>query len=401
MTDIKKIIIVNAHWNNRGDEAALMAVVKGLKERYHGCHIQIIIKDGKSVEQFPEIPDVTSFAAKFNAKIWDIWLSTLSFGYFGFNKYLKKTVKSIKNSDLIVYSPGGSVINERFWWVKQMEYLTPFMCAKFYRIPMVVAAPSMGPFDLGKSNRITKWLLKTPKVLVVREEISRKYLEDISITGNVHVTIDSAFYDQVDPSDNEQKLKQYIDLSEFLKSYPKVVGITITDFSWHVKYNKDKELSSRITDSFEKFITDLKSKNFGVVFIPQLFGNQNDYEYMNKFSAENTFTMRDKLDAHFQQYIISKLHMVVGMRYHSNIFAAKMGTPFIAVVYEEKMEGFLKLANLLDYSLPLSNISASMILEKFSLLDNNYNQIKAQLRSGGENWRKKAVKTMELISKYK
>ena len=401
MTDIKKIIIVNAHWNNRGDEAALMAVVKGLKERYHGCHIQIIIKDGKSVEQFPEIPGVTSFAAKFNAKIWDIWLSTLSFGYFGFNKYLKKTVKSIKNSDLIVYSPGGSVINERFWWVKQMEYLTPFMCAKFYQIPMVVAAPSMGPFDLRKSNRITKWLLKTPKVLVVREEISRKYLEDISITGNVHVTIDSAFYDQVDPSDNEQKLKQYIDLSEFLKSYPKVVGITITDFSWHVKYNKDKDLSSRITDSFEKFITDLKSKNFGVVFIPQLFGNQNDYEYMNKFSAENTFTMRDKLDAHFQQYIISKLHMVVGMRYHSNIFAAKMGTPFIAVVYEEKMEGFLKLANLLDYSLPLSNISASMILEKFSLLDNNYNQIKAQLRSGGENWRKKAVKTMELISKNK
>jgi len=395
------ITIVNAHWNNRGDEAALFALLEGLKKVYKSSRITIIFKDGKSVVQFPEMEEVDYFPAKFNAKNWDIWLTALTRGLIGKNALLKKTVRTLRKTDLIIYAPGGSVINDRFFWRKQMEYLVPFICAKFYKIPMVVAAPSIGPFDTEKANKITKWLLKTPKALVVREEISRKYLEEIGITKNVHVTIDSAFYNQVDIKDNEQKLKKYTELNDFLKSYKKVVGITITDFSWHVKYNKDKELSSRITDSFQKFIADLNSKNYGVVFIPQLFGNQNDYNYMNKFAADNTFTMRDNMDTYFQQYIISKLYAVIGMRYHSNIFSAKMGTPFIAVVYEEKMQGFLKLAELVDYSLPLSEISASKILEKFSFLEINYQQIKIQLKRKNENWKKRAEKTIELFRKYK
>jgi len=89
------------------------------------------------------------------------------------------------------------------------------------------------------------------------------------------------------------------------------------------------------------------------------------------------------------------------MRYHSNIFSAKMGTPFIAVVYEEKMEGFLKLAELMDYSLPLSEISASKILEKFSMLEINYQQIKIQLKGKNEYWKKRAAKTIELLRRYK
>jgi len=370
-----------------------------LKKNYPSSSITIIFKDGKSVEQFPEIENVSHFPGKFKAQIWDIWISCLSSGYLGINKQLKKMVRTLAKTDLIVYSPGGSVINKRFWWIKQMEYLTPFLYAKIYNKPMVVAAPSIGPFDTSKSNRITKWLLKTPKALVVREEISRKYLEEIGVTNNVHVTIDSAFYDQVDISDNELKLKEYSELNDFLKSYKKVVGITITDFSWHVKYSKDKELSTRIRNSFNSFIQHLEKKGYGVVFIPQLFGNQNDIDYMNGFSANNTFTMNDQMDTYFQQFIISKLYAVVGMRYHSNIFSAKMGTPFIAVVYEEKMEGFLKLAELMDYSLPLSEICASKIFEKFSLLEINYHQLKIQLKEKNEYWRKRAGKTIELLRK--
>ena len=111
--------------------------------------------------------------------------------------------------------------------------------------------------------------------------------------------------------------------------------------------------------------------------------------------------MDDTLDADFQQHVISELYAVIGMRYHSNIFSAKVGTPFLAVVYEEKMEGFLKLAELMDYSLPLSEISASKILEKFSMLEINYQQIKIQLKGKNEYWKKRAAKTIELLRRYK
>ena len=397
LNKIKHITIVNVHWNNRGDEAALFGFLHGLRNEYKNAKITILFKDPKSVELFPDTEGVTYYHAQFKTNTWDIWLTTLTRGWIGFNKILKKSVRTLKRSDLIIYGPGGSVINNRFFWRKQMEYLMPFICSKLYRIPMMVAAPSIGPFDTNKSNIILRWLLKTPKVFCVREEISKQYLDQINIRDNVHVTIDSAFMNAVNMEENEAVLNQYNELKEFLVKYDKVVGLTITDFKWHVKYNKDKDLLNRIEDTFYSFIEQLTQNGYGVLFIPQLFGNQNDYNYMDKYSCIHTFIMDDKLDANFQQYVISKLYAVVGMRYHSNIFSAKMGTPFIAVVYEEKMQGFLKLAELMDYSLPLSEISVSKILEKFSMLEINYQQIKIQLKGKNEYWKKRAAKTLELL----
>ena len=192
------IVIVNAHWNNRGDEAALFALLAGLQQIYEACRITILIKDGPSVVQFPEMEGVSYFPAKFNAAHWDIWLSALTRGYIGKNSLLKKTIRTLKKTNLIIYSPGGSVINDRFFWSKQMEYLVPFICAKLYRIPLFVAAPSIGPFDVEKPNRIRQWLLKTPKIMCVREKISQKYLKQIRIQKNVHVTIDLAFMNEID-----------------------------------------------------------------------------------------------------------------------------------------------------------------------------------------------------------
>ncbi len=398
--ETKQITIVNAHWSNRGDEAALLAVVDGLQKSYSKSQITILFKDDKEIQQFPNIKNVNYDIAKFNAKIWDIWLTTMTGGVLGVNEKLKFMVRTLLKSDLIIYSPGGSVINSRFFWRKQMEYLTPFICSKFYKIPLMIAAPSIGPFDPSKPNRILKWLLKVPEVFIVREEISKKYLEEIGITDNIVTTIDSAFYDGIKEEENQKKLEKYKELKEYLDAYEKVVGITITDFAWHVKLGKDKELSQRINDSFRKFLEKLQNEGYGVLFIPQLFGNQNDYDYMNTFSTDKTFIMKDTYDTYFQQFIISKLYAVEGMRYHSNIFSAKVRTPFIPVVYEEKMEGFVDIAGLNDYAITLDELSFEKLEEKFEQLNDNYDAVKNMFAEKLPNWQKQASRTVELLAKY-
>ena len=40
-----RFVICNAHWNNRGDEAALMSLVLLLKKKYKKCRITVLIKD--------------------------------------------------------------------------------------------------------------------------------------------------------------------------------------------------------------------------------------------------------------------------------------------------------------------------------------------------------------------
>ena len=46
MNKIKRITIVNAHWNNRGDEAVLLAILEGLRKAYKESKITIIFEDG-------------------------------------------------------------------------------------------------------------------------------------------------------------------------------------------------------------------------------------------------------------------------------------------------------------------------------------------------------------------
>ena len=175
------IVIANAHWNNRGDEAALCALLGKLREQYPGSRMTIMFKDKQAITWFPESVDADYFSCQFKTPQWDIWLAVLTRGLLVKDKLLKKAVLSLKTADLIIYPPGGSVINDRFFWSKQMEYLVPFLCAKIYRIPMVIAAPSIGPFELHPTFRIRKWLLQTPKVICVREAISKRYLQTIGI----------------------------------------------------------------------------------------------------------------------------------------------------------------------------------------------------------------------------
>lgn len=69
------------------------------------------------------------------------------------------------------------------------------------------------------------------------------------------------------------------------------------------------------------------------------------------------------------------------MRYHSNIFAAKVGTPFIPVVYEEKMEGFIEIAGLQDYAISLDELSFEKLDEKFEKLKQNHEEVKSMFKA--------------------
>ena len=154
------------------------------------------------------------------------------------------------------------------------------------------------------------------------------------------------------------------------------------------------------TSIFNTIIDYLKDKGYGVVFIPQLFGTANDKDLMESFAKENCFTMDDNHDCYFQQYIIGKLHAVIGLRYHSNIFSAKMKTPFVSVSYEQKMKGFMEQSGLTDLCIDIENLSEKTLIDKFNYLEDNYDNIKERLEEASSNALKKSLKTTELICDY-
>ena len=145
-----------------------------------------------------------------------------------------------------------------------------------------------------------------------------------------------------------------------------------------------------MTNEMLKFIEHLTQHQYNVLLIPQLFGNQNDSKFLTKFVVnKNVYLMNEERDAYFQQYVISKVHAVIGMRYHCNIFAAKMHTPFMAIFMKKKWT-VLDLAGLSDYSVPVLDVSMNVLIQKLRQLETNYSTYQDHLRAQTPKWRKKA-----------
>ena len=143
--------------------------------------------------------------------------------------------------------------------------------------------------------------------------------------------------------------------------------MTITDLQWNPKYAGDIALVYRINTTFQKFIKYLYERKIGILFIPQLFGKENDYTYMHSFLEKNCYILpvKEEYDCYFQQYVIENLDYVVGMRYHSNIFSAKMGIPFISIQYSDNSAFSIKPDIFCSYAIEIKGIPnlAKKILE--------------------------------------
>ena len=85
------------------------------------------------------------------------------------------------------------------------------------------------------------------------------------------------------------------------------------------------------------------------------------------------------------------------MRYHSNIFSAKMGTPFISVSYEQKMQGFMEKMDLSRYCITLENLSVERLREKFIVLTSNYEQYKTYLNEKHIEMKMESYRTTEIV----
>lgn len=105
-------------------------------------------------------------------------------------------------------------------------------------------------------------------------------------------------------------------------------------------------------------------------------------------------------DTYMQQYIIAQCYATIGMRYHSNIFAAKGGKPFIAIAYEEKMIGFMQEHHLDEYMVTLQSLSADNVIKGFEKMVENYNTYQKYLLSKREEFRNEAKVTANSIVEF-
>uniref|UniRef100_UPI0036F36541 polysaccharide pyruvyl transferase family protein n=1 Tax=Enterocloster asparagiformis TaxID=333367 RepID=UPI0036F36541 len=393
------ILIFGANWYNRGDEAALRAMIDEIVKELPDVCFKIHFNQQVGKIPYSNIRIISSFTRpmgrNFIKKI-PYLISLKSGGKINLLRGKQKSgfddfIRAARWADYAIYAPGGPSIGEHY---RQFHLVDMMYLLKKSHVPFSIFAPSVGPFKSYK--RYISCTFSCAEIVCFREDISNTYFSDLKPKKKAIVTLDSAFQHPIDMDYNEKQYGEYTELKEYVEKYERVIGITVTDLKWHRGY-RESNISEKIREVFTDIIKTLTQKGYGIVFIPQCFGMSNDADYMRSFARADCFVMSDQYDCYFQQYLISKLFAVIGMRYHSNIFSAKMGTPFISIAYEQKMIGFMKKAGLEQYCVKISELVTDIIYDKLSMLINNYEEYKETLMIKKEEFALEAHKTTDLV----
>lgn len=395
-----KIFIINAHWNNHGDEAAIRAMIDGIREKYPEAEISIqFIID--QIKEFPykksQVKLISSFPRK--KHLLELPFILLTKGRACFSSEAKSFCREVIKADMIIHAPGGPSIGD-IYSKGEFPYLFRLLYTVINKKLLFFYAPSMGPFNNKRRNMLRKYILNRASCIVLREEISGEYVRKLNIRPDVVVTLDSAIQNNINVNQQAEVLQRDTDLYRFISGKEKVIGITITDLQWNPQYAGNIILAEKIRKIFVELIALILKKNYRVLFLPQLFGLEDDHSYMSRYiTDERCFILNKCYDCNFQQYIISKLYSIIGMRYHSNIFAAKMATPFISISYEQKMQGFMEKIDMMEYCISIQELEIKKILALLEKLEQNYNIIKDNLREVNERLFRESKQTSGLLFK--
>lgn len=380
-----EILVIHAHTANRGDESAIKAMVDEILGVYPNARITIALH---GITKYPNMPKQVELIDRF-PKVRDrvaqieFVLAHLTAGKFVFTEAGKKFMRILRTANLVIHAPGGPSIGDIY---KNVEffYLWTLDIVKKNNIPYMFYAPSMGPFKDDKQNKMRRPILLRAERVIVRDPISLKYVEEFVPEVRPIQTLDSALQHDIDMETNQFKFDAYSDLVDFMSKHKKCIGITITELDWHPSYKYNEKIKN-LHNIFGDFIKKRIAEGYGIIFVPQLYGTGNDSDMMRRYmETDHCFmvdSVSDEYDSYFQQFLIGKLYAVVGMRYHSNIFSAKMGTPFLSISYEQKMKGFMQTVGLEDYCIDINFLDFNELENRFNKMISNYSEYKNKLKS--------------------
>ncbi len=363
-----KILIINQHGCNRGDEAACRGMVYGLKRFINDAHINILTINPLWLDKFDDINFQFNLYLQNLGKKQEIYkLIRQLFSFFTGIKCTQEMSKIFgyyKEAQLIISAPGGPYIGD-LYPKTEFEALFHLLIGILSRKPIMIYAPSMGPFSKiphSIINVMRKTVLEKVDLITVRESISAKHLADLGVhSPYVCITADSALQKPVDSSPGNSLLEV-----TGLQSNNKYIGVIPLDLDRFMTTN-DKMRYIELLVKFLKVLPDKFGAN--LVFFPQGFGEWRDrpfFEFLVSVAGlENkSVILPETLNSDEIQVLEGKMDALVSFRYHPGIFAVRQSIPCTVISYEHKMKGFMADVGLSDFCLELNNLTVHNLISK-------------------------------------
>ncbi len=306
-----QILIAGYHgFGNCGDEATLLA----MKNNIPG------IDKGITLTALSFKPDITSEM----------------YGIESVQRFnIKEVYKAITKSDIIV-SGGGSLLQDETSTRSLLYYLGIIFLSKSLGKKVMLYSNGIGPVRRKFNRFMIKKIINKVDMITLREESSAKELKRLGVTSPpIHVTADPAFTLAPVP---RERVKEIFALEKIPFDKP-LIGVSIRDWK-NESPDFIQEIALACDNIHDKY-------GYNILLIPMQ--HPLDISVSQKVSGAMkfpSFVLNGKYTSDEIIGVIGSLKLMISMRLHALIFAGIERVPMMGIVYDPKVEYYLKVLDM-------------------------------------------------------
>jgi len=248
--------------------------------------------------------------------------------------------------------------------------------------PIVVFSQSIGPFKKW-SLTLARFSLNKVDLIIVREEITKKYLEKLKIDSPIFLTADCAFILETASSEIIEEIlsREGINIENNV-----FIGI-----SPNVRQDSENYVSI-MAQMIDYIIENLKSK---VIIIPHVVNDLvvSQKIYKKIINKNKVKLIKNNYSPEELKGIICLCEIFIGARMHSNIAALSTYVPTMAIAWSHKYYGIMRKLGQEKYVFDFRTMNFSSVVSKIDELWCNRNKIRKELK-----YKIKIEKELALIS---
>ena len=364
--DKPHVLVVNQHGDNRGDEAALLAMCSGIEAELGPTQFTVIHQFNNAAAGPMLRPDAQWITLKLpvgEAIRFVVYLTLRIFRLrpqFLLGSLGKKTIHAYETADVVVSAPGGPYFGDLYIGHEAVHWLYVWI-AKLHRVPAMLYATSAGPFHKKWANPFRRYTYRCFSRLFVREEISAGHIRGLFAGRrhgvNVEVSIDSALQVAIAPQERQHADAQLIVVSAIHWPYPNDPSPQL----------RQKEYDTSVIEAVKIFA---ESGPTHVVFVPQLYGSMHrDTPYLEALASLlpaniSCEVLSDTKSSNEQRALFAAADWVVAGRYHPAVFAVSAAVPVLCIAYEHKATGVLQAAGVPDAVMSIDEVTVEVVQAK-------------------------------------
>ena len=402
----KYVLVINQHGENRGDEAAMRAMISGLDKALGGAQFRVIVQFQDTSLELPFNENVMLLHMKMPYSHFLGLVLYAAFRRLGLkltfmlSRETKNIIRSYENADIVISAPGGPYFGDIYYRHELVHWFYVWMTG-LYRKPLFLYAPSAGPFRIGWLNAVRRYLFKTFDTLCVREEISRDHLSGLlGEDAEIHVTADSAIQQEIAPGNRAE----YFDSERAELSDRFLVAVSAIEYRFPGD-DEPKAAQKRYTNTLVRCLHHLhRREDCHFLFIPQLYGAaHSDVPYLEFLASRlpedaSTEIVDSSLDSDAQRRIFGMADICIASRYHPQIFAATANVPGVCIYYEHKALGFMSFLGLADFAFDIRSLDGDRLCEKLDDVIERRSELSALIADRIQPVRARARETTRLAA---